>query len=73
VAGRFEYPVLKYLTTGGELAMWVTKKVGVMFELGWSRSGWKYKACPAQADNLLICVDAHASDASLPSNDDVAD
>jgi len=120
VAGRFEYPILKFLTTGGGLSiwsakadvpaskrkmafdvgafikgrypfsikkyrleayvllpvgfslytaqvgvdkngagyhlglfpgmmMWVTNKVGVMFELGWSRSGWKYKGAGLEA------------------------
>jgi len=77
VSGRFEYPILKYLTTGGGLSvwsakadvprskrkmafgfypgmiMWVTSKVGVMFELGWSRSGWKYKAGGLEAGSAL--------------------
>ena len=124
VAGRFEYPILKYLTTGGGLSvwsakfdvpgskrkfafdvgafikgrypfsikkyrleayvllpvgfslwtqqigvdkngagyhlglfpgmiMWVTEKVGVMFELGWARSGWKYKGGGREAGLAL--------------------
>lgn len=124
VTGRFEYPILKYLTTGGELSiwsakadlpgakrkmafdvganikgrypfsikkyrlevyvlmpigfslstaqvgvdkngagyylgffpgmmMWVTNKIGVMFELGWSRSGWKYKGGGLEAGIAL--------------------
>ena len=124
IRGRFEYPILKYLTTGGGLSiwsakadvpgakrkmafdvgaflkgrypfsikkyrleayvllpvgfslftqqvgtdkngagyhigllpgmiMWVTSTVGVMFELGWSRSGWKYKAGGLEAGSAL--------------------
>jgi hypothetical protein len=35
------------------MIMWVTSKVGVMFELGWSRSGWKYKAGGLEAGSAL--------------------